>query len=309
MTMQFNRKATLILSEGEKALDLSAMHFTFRTVQQDVESPNNCSIRVYNLSEPTVKQALREFSRVTLQAGYEEAAGVIFQGTIKQFRVGRENATDTYLDILAADGDLAYNQSIVAKTLAAGSTPDQRIKAAIEAMGGQGVGPGASMAYTGGILPRGKVLFGMARALLRQEVQSQNATWSINNGKVDIIPLAGYKPGTAVVLNSTTGLIGRPEQTVDGLKARSLLNPRLTIGGLIQIDNKSINQTIQQNPDAAPIPFNQYTGLQNLATVAADGLYRLYVVEHVGDTRGTEWYSDLVGLAVNPVTNKVISNG
>lgn len=308
-TQQFNRKATLILSEGEKALDLSALHFRFKVEQQDVESPNNCSIRVFNLTEATVKLALQEFSQVVLQAGYEEAAGVIFQGTIKQFRVGRENATDTYLDILAADGDLAYNQSIVAKTLAANSTPDQRIKAVIESMSGQGVSAGAGMVYTGGVLPRGKVLFGMARALLRQEVQSQGATWSINNGKVDILPLAGYRPGEAVVLNSTTGLIGRPEQTVDGLRAQSLLNPRLLVGGLIQIDNKSINQTVQQNPNAAPIPFNQYTGLQNLATIATDGIYRLYVVEHVGDTRGTDWYSNLVGLAVNPVTNKVISNG
>ena len=306
---QFMRKATLVISEGEKALDLSSMHFTFRTAQQDVESPNNCAIRIYNLSEQTVKRAMVEFSQVTLQAGYEDALGVIFQGTIKQFRVGRENATDTYLDILAADGDLAYNQSVVAKTLAANSTPSQRVQAAIEAMGNHGVTAGQSMQFTGGILPRGKVLFGMARALLRQEVQSQGATWSINNGKVDILPLTGYKPGTAVVLNSTTGLIGRPEQTIDGLKARCLINPRLVIGGLIQIDNKTINQTVQQNPNAAPIPFNQYTGLQNLATVAADGLYRLYVVEHVGDTRGTDWYSDLVGLAINPVTSRVISNG
>lgn len=46
--------------------------------------------------------------------------------------------------------------------------------------------------------------------------------------------------------------------------------------GLIKIDNKSINQTIQQNQDAAPLAYNQYAGLQQLATVTDDGIYRVY---------------------------------
>lgn len=305
MTRQFLRKATLIVSKGTKALDLSEMHFTFETKQQDVESPNNLSVRVYNLAPNTVKTVREEFDTVTLQAGYGDAYGVIFQGNIKQYRIGRENAVNSYLDILSADGDLAYNYAVVNKTLAAGSTPGQRVQAVVSEMAPKGVTLGYQMQYTGGILPRGKVLFGMARALLRQEVANQGATWNINNGQVEILPLTGYRPGEAVVLNAQTGLVGIPEQTQEGLKVRSLLNPRLSIGGLIKIDNATINQLVQQNPNAAPIAFNQYTGIQNFATIASDGLYRLFVVEHRGNTRGPEWYSDLICLAVNPVTKEV----
>jgi hypothetical protein len=315
---QFGRSAKLLVVRPEaldgtpaSIIDLSSTHFRFRTVQQDVESPNNCSIRVYNLSNATVEAITKtEYSRVVLQAGYEgSGTGKIFEGTIKWFKVGRESATDKYLDILAADGDLAYNFAVVNQTLAAGSTPKQRVDAVISEMAKKGAVSGEVMDMTGGVLPRGKVLFGMARALLRQEVEAQGATWHIEGGRVHVTPLTGYRAGEAVVLSALTGLVGLPEQTNEGLLAKCLLNPRIVVGGLVKIDNKTINQMLQQNPNAAPVAFNSYTGLQLLATVAADGLYRVFVAEHEGDTRGAQWHTHLTCLAVNPSTKQVKAYG
>lgn len=302
---QWLRKASLVLVAGDKGLDLSELHFRFKTNQTDLESPNNCSIRVYNLSQDTIKQIRGEFSEVVLQAGYEASYGVIFRGTVKQYRIGRESATDTYLDILAADGDLGYNFGVVNQTLGAGSSPPERYKAIVGAMSDKGLSPGYITESTGGVLPRGKVLFGMGRDLLRNHATSQGATWSIDDGKINVIPLVGYLPGEAVVLNSLTGLVGTPEQTAEGLRVRCLLNPKIVVGGRIQIDNKSVNQTVQQNPNAAPVPYNQWTGIQLLATITADGFYRVYVAEHEGDTRGQAWYSDLVCLAVEQASGQV----
>jgi hypothetical protein len=41
--------------------------------------------------------------------------------------------------------------------------------------------------------------------------------------------------------------------------------------------------------------------------VTTDGFYRLYQVEYIGDTRGQEWYSELVGLAVDKSSDKVLA--
>lgn len=306
---QFIRKTSLKVVNGSKSLDLSELQFTFHTAQQDVESPNNCAIRVFNLAPSTAKLIQDEFDKVILEAGYESNSGVIFTGNIKQFRRGRVNATDTYLDLLAADGDLAYNFAVVKKSLAAGSTPKQRFDAVAAAMAPYGVVPGQVMPFTGGVLPRGKVLFGMARSEARRLAQSQGGSWGIDNGQLNMTPLTGYKPGQVVVLTAQTGLIGLPEQTDQGIKARCLLNSRIEVGGLVQIDNTSINRLIQQNPNNAPIPYNQWTGVQNLATVASDGLYRVFVAEHQGDTRGQGWYTDLICLALNPETLKVSEYG
>lgn len=322
-TGQFKRRCSLLLLPrgttgnnpsafvaGGTPMDLSNFQIKFETVQQDEESPNNCSIRVFNLSAATVKAVRDEYSQVVLQAGYEGSSfGVIFQGQVKQYRIGRTDNKTTYLDILACDGDMAYNWALVNQTLAAGSSSQDRINAAIKAMQPYGISAGQVIATgTGGTLPRGKVLFGYAKATIRSETQTNGQTWNINNGQVNIIPLDGYLPGEAVVLNSGTGLIGRPEQTQDGIKARCLLNPKIVIGGLVKIDQASINQTAQQRDFVIPqgqLPYDRYAGVQMLANVAADGLYRVYVAEHRGDTRGQEWYSDLVCLTVDPVTNKV----
>jgi hypothetical protein len=320
---QFGRKASLfvirpsvtapgsVVPSPAGAIDLSEMHFTFKINQADLESPNNAVIRIFNLSDgssqSTVQTIIKgEYSRVVLQAGYENGAfGVIFDGNVKQFRKGRLSATDTYLDLLCADGDLGYNFSVANQTLAAGSTSAQRTAAIIKSMTPLGISAGSLAPSTGGVLPRGKVLFGMARALMRAEVQTQGATWSIQNGKINVIPLDGYLPGEAVVLDSMSGMIGMPEQTDNGIKVRCLLNPKITPGGLVKIDNKSINQIIKTNPKAAPVPFNQWTGIQLLADVTSDGLYRVFVCEHEGDTRGVAWYSDLICLAVDAVTKEV----
>lgn len=310
MTQQFKRKAMLTLVDGDKGLDLSEFHFTFSTKQQDVESPNNCRIRIYNLSQSTVNKIQGEFSKVVLQAGYEGQFGVIFQGTIKQFYIGKQNGTDTYLDLLAADGDMAYNLATINESRAAGWTQEQIRNAAIESMKPYGVQAGALANYAvlGGTIPapRGKVMFGMSRAVLRGATQNVNASWNVQDGRINVVEVDGYLPGEVVVLTAQTGLIGVPEQTNEGVIAKCLLNPRIIVGGLVQVDNKTVNRTVNQANTLAHVPYNSRgSALQFLATVANDGFYRCFVAEHTGDTRGSDWYTQLTLLALNPASKKV----
>jgi len=316
---QFKRKAGLALQRRHvignnpsafvpgEIMDLSEFQFTFSTSQQDVETPNSAAIRVYNLSRETaIGLQKSHYDKVSLQAGYEGAYGVIFEGNIKQYRLGKENATTTFVEILAADGDLAYNYAVVRQTVAAGSTPDVRINASLAAMAPYGVAAGEIMQFSGGVLPRGKVLFSPAPGLIRNEAQYQSATWNISNGFVNVTPLNGYLPGEAIEINALTGLIGIPEQTEQGLIVRCLLNPKISVGSLVRINNKDVNQIMQAGPDVAPVRYNSYVGTQFLAHITADGLYRVFVASHTGDTRGQPWYTDLVCLAIDPSTDKVL---
>lgn len=297
---QFLRQASLVVLAGDKGLDLSEMRFTFNIVQSDTQTPNNATIRVYNLSPDTERSIQGEYSRVVLQAGYKQP-GVIFDGTIKQFRKGRENAIDTFFEILAADGDLFYNFSCVNDSIGSGARYSDVIKTAAKDT------PIDSMPtlFAGKELLRGKVLFGMSRDVLRQQTAAFGSTWSIQDGKIQILELSGYLPGEAVVVNAATGMIGIPEQTEGGISVRCLLNPRLRVGGLVQLNNKDITALLAAKGNPYNIPFNQYAGINLPSKIAdgADGLYRLYVVEHTGDTRGQPWWSDLICLLVS---NRVV---
>ncbi|WP_144156562.1 phage protein [Paraburkholderia sp. BCC1885] len=304
MANQFGRQASLIVSTGTQGLDLSQLRFKFQTRNADTQAPNTLYVRIYNLAPTTVQTIQKEFTTVTLQAGYESGNyGIIFQGTIKQIATGRERNVDSYLDIWAADGDEFYNFAVISLSLAAGQTPEQVINAIQSAPSVNGVAPvqyasdaqglvagaGAGQAQA---LSRGKVLFGMTRDYARDWADKYGYRWSLQNGQFVVVPITGYRPGEAVVLSSTTGLIGIPEITNEGVTARALLNPLIRIGCLVQIAQSDINQITQQQQGL------QYSPAVANATTAA-GFYRVMLATFSGDTRANDWYVDIVCLAVD----------
>lgn len=297
MSDLYLRKVGLIVTSGSQGLDLSQMKIAFRTTAMDVDAPPTAIIRVYNLSEATAKSVQKEYQNVVLQAGYETGNyGVIFQGTIKQVRRGRDSAIDSFVDIYAADLDQAYNFGMVSKTLAAGSSAKDQVDAIIAGAAAQGMQKGSipDSLGTGGTLPRGKVLFGLARERLGDVTATASCTWSIQDGKVNIIPLTGYLPGEAVVLNAATGMVGVPEATNNGIEVASLLNPLFKTGTRVQIDNAAITNTTVNSQG-----FPNYTALNFPASLSDDGFYRVLVVEHRGDSRGNDWYSTLTCLSID----------
>ncbi|WP_176080805.1 phage protein [Paraburkholderia tropica] len=314
MTMPSNamwgRKASLIVSTGTVGLDLSKLRFTFQTTNSDAQTPNTLYVRVYNLAPQTAQrigtQGSAEFTTITLQAGYESGNfGIIFQGTIKQTAKGRERNVDNFLDIWAADGDEWYNFAVMSLSIAAGQNPQQVINSIVQAPSVNGVKPvnfaqDASGLIAGAApglkqaLSRGKVIFGLPRDYARDWAAKYGYRWSIQNGEFVVVPITGYRPGEAVVLSSTTGLIGVPEATQDGVRVRALLNPLIRIGCLVQIAQGDINHIAQQQ-----FGLTSPKTLPTATLATAQGTYRVMVAEFTGDTRGDPWYVDLICLAVD----------
>lgn len=289
---KYLRKVSLTVgSLAGGARDLSQMHFKFHIRQWDLQTPNSATIRVYNLSDQTVKQIQDEFTEVNLQVGYEGSDfGTIFQGTIVQAKRGNESASDSYLDIICADGDEATNFAIVNTAISAGSDYKARAAALTAAMG---LKNGYTPDFPAGTLPRGRTYYGMAKDHMRDLALSTDTKWSVQDGLVQFVPLNGYLPGEAVVLTSATGLIGFPEQTQLGIKVRCLIDPRIKVGTRVQIDNKSIQR--------ATLDLSVSGSANNgfLPSIADDGFYRVVVNELEGDIRGEAWYCNLICIAMN----------
>lgn len=298
---QWLRKCTLLVSDKNgDGLDLSNLRIKFIVKRSDTQTPNMAEIRIYNLEYQTEERIKNEFSKVILQGGYEENFGVIFQGNIKQAYRGRENATDTFLEIIAGDGDLSYNFAVVNTTIAAGSGQGEQINAAVSSMNSGGVSAGTIGDLPPAKLPRGKVMYGMARDYLKQSADTTDKTWSIQDGKVQFVSLKSYLPGEAVVLTSKTGMVGTPTQTNEGINVKCLLNPMMKVGGRVKLDNASVARLkidLAQPNSAANIP----------APLTNDGVYYVLVIEHQGDTRGTEWYSTLTCLNIDVTSNPINS--
>ena len=304
-------------------LELKDLRVQFQVNAMDTDAPPTAVIRVLNLADSTAMRIRKEFQKVTLQAGYENGEfGVIFQGDIVRTRRGRLSNIDTFLDIMAANLDAIYNFGVVNKTLKSGSSQKDVLNAIGQSVNdsplakgsagalAQGVQYGSipTSAGTGGTLPRGKVLFGMWRDALSDTADTLGCTWSIGaDGRVNVIPLTGYLPDEAVVLTAQTGLVGIPEATPQGIEVKCLLNPKIKVGTRIWLNNASLTTTVNKGA----VGFPAYSDFQFFANTSDDGFYRVYVVEHEGDSRGdgADWLTKIVALAVDSSSGKVAAYG
>lgn len=314
MTQQFLRQLKLVVSTNSGAgIDFGSFWCSFTVKRGDFQTPNTLDARIYNVKQSTVNTiAKKEFTTVTLSAGYPGNVGLLFQGTIKQFRTGRRDQLDSYVDITAADSDEAYNFAPISTTAPAGSVPDSiasLLQAAFaKVTKNQTITQGYKPNFVPNKLIRGRVLYGMARDEARDFANQNQCKWSLQNGAVTYIPWVSYVAGGQIpVISVSTGLIGVPEQTQAGIQIKTLLNPSIKIGQLIRLDSQ-INQ-FRFNLDLPSQTSNTAIALQNKLApnigpstgnpADQQGLYYVMVANHKGDTREQDWYTDLTCLAVD----------
>jgi hypothetical protein len=315
---------------GGKGIDLSELRITFRVTGVLTGTPVSLKARIYNLSNATTKALLAmspnppspaQFSaealfmtqaQIILNAGWFNGPfGNIFQGGLVQVRAGRENQTDTYVDIYAQDGDLAHYTAMSNSTLAAGHTPKDQYDAICKDLDPYGIkGQPLPDNVVQNPAPRGKAIFGNTRCYMEDLARSHLFTWNIDKGQM--VPLA-YESfrggGNAVKLTAISGLIGQPELTDQGLSVRSLLNPIITWGTRIQINNRVLGKENVEVPGQAEsgsttinvtAPYSTALKTTNwLALTDTDGDYKVLYCDHFGDTRGNEWYTQMICISLD----------
>jgi hypothetical protein len=123
----------------------------------------------------------------------------------------------------------------------------------------------------------GETLSGRASTELTRVLKPHNASWSVQDGRLQILRGDAARPGTALLVSQDTGMIGVPEygapqaaattaagKTKKGkapvLTVRTLLYPTVTPGGLIKVESRAVR-----------------------------GIFRVERVVHTGDTFGADW--------------------
>jgi hypothetical protein len=314
---QWLRKISLVVAPtgGKPGMELSNLHVRFAITSTVTETPSTLTVRIWNVA-PATRQFLKglptipagipagvsadpDAAKVILQAGYEGNFGIIFKGDLMQFRAGRESPADTYVDLLAADGDWGHTWGTINTTLAAGWTPkdvNERVKTALTAYGLTVSDLPDTVPQKAA--PRAKVLFGRARDIQRDMGRGFRTDSYIRHGNVEWLPSSAYRPGDIIKVNSTTGMIGLPQQTNFGISVKMLLNPSVGPGSKLLIDDASIQraQFTTTTSETAVNPF-----LQGNLSAENDGTYKVLAVSHEGDTRGNEWYTDAICMAITQV--------
>lgn len=290
MSQQYLRAIKLILSAADgQAIDLSQLHVQFTISQATIETPASAIIRVYNLSQATLNKITGEFQYVSLSVGYQGTVAPIFQGQIRQFNSGlKQDAVTTMIDLICQDGDKGYNWSVVNKTLAAGWTHDDAFNALAESFKKNDVGVGYKTQFSPTSFPRGRVFYGPARGHMRRLADNAGAYFSIRDNSINVVGKDEASDKEVIEMNSATGVIGMPEQTIDGIVVTCLINPKIRYNTTVKLDNSAI----QTNSISVAYGAVNYT-----AGFSRNGLYKVFSVNTHGDTRGNDWYQQLVCIA------------
>lgn len=254
------------------SLDASALACKFKISRSLYGYAGTCDLEIRNLSEDHRREILaspRRRTFVEVQAGYVDGLALLFRGD-KRKAVPVREGTDWIVKITAGDGEHALRNARVARSFSSGSTLQQVVQHIADAMG-VGVGNavtalrGATLGGLDGTFTEGTVLHGLAASELTRLTSSAGLTWSIQDGVLQVLPRGGALAREALLLSSSTGLIGSPEivnrRTIN---VKALLIPGLVPGQQVVIDSSVVR-----------------------------GAWRISTAEYTGDTHGQDWTAAL----------------
>ncbi|HDU3462272.1 TPA: hypothetical protein RFL89_000592 [Klebsiella aerogenes] len=332
-----------LVGDHGQGISLSDFKVTFQIERNDNKWPAVSTVKIYNLSAQTQNRIMkREFSKIIMIAGYDGVApdvvgsevgiareisasevgrvsgtnyGVIFSGDIRFTITGKDNPVDSYILVQACDSEEAFTSAFINTTISKGYTTEDIYIELMKRLEPYGISRGIVPEFPPTVFPRGRSLFGYVHNYLDEVAAQCKATWQFNYGKVDIVA-RDKATHDAVVLNSETGLIGMPQQTIGaGVNVKCLINSQIHLNGLIQLDQASVYRTALSNQDIYSGGFSEKDINGNLtptgrvmdvngqyiqapptsqpASVATDGVYKVRYISYTGDTRGQAWYMDL----------------
>ncbi|MDU4960206.1 MAG: hypothetical protein E6X17_06045 [Sporomusaceae bacterium] len=287
------------------AVDVSLLRCVFRIEEQIETQTAVCTLEVYNMTAAAEGAIIREGFQVSIEAGYAEGQyGEVFTGDIVQVIRNRENGVDYKLEILALRGSGVLDLNHTASSIAAGSKPRDVINAIARSARLPIVVGEISDNLSAQALPRGKVLFGTPSQYLRDLAIGNDAYfWSGEDGKLIVKKIADTIPADQVLILSpgdpskdkkaegarATGLVGTPQYSDDGIHIKLLLDCRVKLMSLIQIDNELIRRSL----------IDLTLGGNNLPQqnqFDEDGEYQVFKLVHAGDTHGDTWVTEVVGI-------------
>lgn len=202
--------------------------------------PAKASVKIWNLN-PEHRQQLVSSPRlmpVQIDAGYEDAYSTIFVGELRFGDHRREGLVDVVTTIESTDKGATMGEARVSATLPKGSNAGDVLRTVAMALG---VGAGRSTAWGGaaiaegnlneaialirsnGIFASGTCLTGQAWREMTNVCRSLGLTWSVQNGKLQILKVGQGLAGQAIRLTPSTGLIGSPSVDSKGILAADIM--------------------------------------------------------------------------------------
>lgn len=240
--MKWNRKFTLTIEgiDGQTVQITNPFTLEFSINRQMLASSNTGSFRVLNLSPDRRAIIYKDaystevFRKLIVAAGYDEGQSVIFNGNVKECKSYRqEGSANVVTEIDGFDSGWAAANAFSSFSVPAFSTQQYAIKLLANDLTKTGrVSLGGISSGFNALYQKGKSFFGNTIQLLRDETKGRVF---IDNGKMYCLFDNETVDSDIILISAATGMLGSPRRTETGLVVQSLFEPRLKVGGLVEI--------------------------------------------------------------------------
>lgn len=258
----------------------------FKITKTDRKTVNKATLTLFNLNATSRGRFELDRAFIAIRAGYGDGIPpLLFVGDVTDV-VHRRDGSDILTEVRAHDGRRAYQLAQVNKSYEPGTPNLLLLQEAVTAMG-LPLGHIANIPtrqYMGGF-----VASGPARSILDDVCDSVEATWSIQDGALQILAKDSGTNDEAVVVRADTGLVGSVSRTKgpgkrakrkSGAKWRMLMTPSLAPGRFALVDSEFVS-----------------------------GFYRVRKVTHSGASRDQDWFTEVEATEVQaaPIIESVLS--
>lgn len=232
------------------AVEIEQLRVTFNIVRTLKREPDTCELTITNGNADTRGLFTKKPVCARLEAGYDGDLRTLFIGDLI-YASSRLEGADWTTTAQLGDGMRAFANARLAQTFEAGVT----VLEALENVAGK-------MGFT---LPAnvrrdpemraqfaaGLSLAGAAQEQMQRMLAPFGYTWSVQHGQLVILKSAEAAPGSAIVVDVDSGLIGSPEtgapskdQKIPITTFKTLLNEQLLPGRLVELTARGFNRAV-----------------------------------------------------------------
>lgn len=282
MTDFYDRRWELLINDDVfiEATDGQQFKVVFNVIIDFGGYVSYADIAIYNLAQDTIAKAFKRGSSVGLRAGYVDTIDFIFKGRITN--ILKERIGPDVITRIIARGGSQPNDKTINSTLGKNATVVDAIRQCVASMGYPLVIEPSDFA-TAQPFARGYTLTGDPRVHMDKLAETFSFSYVLENDRIIVVADGKFRKGSPLVIDQFNGMEGIPEITENGADVTLRLSPKVRIGGRIDIQSNLVTFNFS----------NLY--YQNIPESAGKGIYRVYRLNHSGDSWGDAWSTRITG--------------
>jgi hypothetical protein len=256
---------------GDTGIIITDMAMEFDIEHNLTKHPNQCLVKVMNLSETTRKAISRDGRPLTmvLEAGYKDKISVIFSGDIT-YALSTQKGADWVTEIQGGDGDRYNSHARVNRSYAPGTKVGTVIEDLLNDVQQHVPDVVRNSEIFQKTLNSGIALVGKQKDALAKVLGPYGYSMSVQDGK-PVILRSDDTTGDVYEVSERKGMIDSPEF---GRPDRKTRLPNVTIKSLLY-------------------PELRAGASANVIARDLSGTFKITKVKHVGQTHGPSWFTEI----------------